>query len=566
MPDELAHVLQRLGKGTVARKLESPTPDFKVPSTSPKATFVNVTEAAVCFANSAGGTIVLGVSDDVAGPGALVGTEIAPEILRRAVYERTSPGLDVSVDSLVVDSVALLVVTVPEGLEVYGTSTGRYCWRRGTDCVPMTADDVARLREERRGDDWSARSARRGGLEEVDATALARARELLSGVPAPGTAALSRGSDTDLLRGLGLLTPAGALTHAGWLMFARRPSGEQASIVYQYRRVAGGEPDAVLHLGEPLLLAVERLLEAAALRLVQTPVNLAGGQQVAVPDFPPAAVREALLNAGVHGDHRTGRPIQVEHSPEWLTVTSPGPLVAGVTPQNILRHRHRARFRLLFTAFRHLGLVEQVGAGVDRMYREMLRFGRTPPRIVEDRDQVSVTFVADEPNTRIARFVNTLPHRDRDDLDVLLVLGMLRRRRAVNAPAVAVEIQRPAADAQLLLRRLSEGERPLLEPTAGSSHRRQPNYRLRGPALAELGSAVAYHRAPSTERDRKIIEHLTEYGSINNRTVQNLFDVDVHRASAILRDLVERDLVVRTSDQTRGLSVRYGPGPALRTD
>ncbi len=285
-----------------------------------------------------------------------------------------------------------------------------------------------------------------------------------------------------------------------------------------------------------------------------------------MPDFPPTAVREALLNAAVHGDHRTGRPIQVEHSPGWLTVTSPGPLVAGVTPQNILRHPHRARFRLLFTAFRHLGLVEQVGAGIDRMYREMLLIGRTPPRIHEDQDQVSVTFSADEPNIRIARFVNTLPYADRDDLDLLLVLGMLRRRRAVNAPAVAVEIQRPASDAELLLRRLSEGEQPLLEPTAGSSHRRQPNYRLRGPVLAKLGSAVAYHRVPSTERDRKIIEHLTEYGSINNRTVQNLFDVDVHRASAILRDLVERNLVVRTSDQTRGQSVRYGPGPGQLQD
>ncbi|MGH3938744.1 MAG: AlbA family DNA-binding domain-containing protein, partial [Pseudonocardiaceae bacterium] len=72
-------------------KLESPTLDFKVPSTNPKATFINIAEAAVCFANSVGGTIVLGVSDDVAGLGALVGTDVAPEILRRAVYERTSP-------------------------------------------------------------------------------------------------------------------------------------------------------------------------------------------------------------------------------------------------------------------------------------------------------------------------------------------------------------------------------------------------------------------------------------------------------------------------------------------
>jgi ATP-dependent DNA helicase RecG len=85
---------------------------------------------------------------------------------------------------------------------------------------------------------------------------------------------------------------------------------------------------------------------------------------------------------------------------------------------------------------------------------------------------------------------------------------------------------------------------------------------LRGSVLAELGSAVAYHRAPSDERDRKIVEHVDEYGSINNRTVQNLFDIDVYRASAVLRDLVARDVLVRSSEQTRGNAVRYGAGPA----
>ncbi len=563
MADEVSGALKRLRKGTVARKLESATLDFKTPSTSQRATFINVAEAAVCFANATGGTVVLGIADDVAWPNALIGTDLPAETLRRAIYERTAPALDVAVEPLTFEGTALLLVNVGEGLEVYGTSTGRYCWRRGTDCLPMTADDVGRLREERRGDDWSARSARAGGVELVDATALARARELLAGVPSAGVAALAGGNTRDLVAGLGLLTHAGALTHAGWLLFARRRKAGPASIVYQYRRRSGGEPDTVLHLEGPLLPAVERLLEAVELRLVQTPVNLAGGQQVAVQDFPVAAVREALINAVVHGDHRTGRPVQVEHSPGWLTVISPGPLVAGVTPENILRHPSRARFRLLFSAFRHLGLVEQVGAGVDRMYRELLRFGRNPPRISEDRDQVSVTFVADEPNVRIARFVNSLPAADRDDLDVLIVLSALRRRRSVSASAVASEIQRPVTDAQALLRRMSEGEATLLEPTAGSAHRRQPNYRLRGSVLAQLGSAVDYHRAPTIERDRKIVDHLAEYGSINNRTVQNLFDVDVYRASAILRDLVEREVVVRTSEQTRGQAVRYGRGPAF---
>jgi ATP-dependent DNA helicase RecG len=560
--DEVDTALRQLRRGVRARKLESHTLDFKAPSRSPKDTFANLTEAAVCFANAAGGTIVLGVADDTAGSAAFVGTELTAAAVRRAIYERTSPGLDVTVVEHVVQDHTVLVITVPEGLEVYGTARGQYSWRRETDCSPMTADDVGRLREERASEDWSARSAGGGGPDQVDPAALARARALLLLVPERGVASLADATSRDLLGGLGLLTPRGSLTNAGWLMFGPRGERELPRIIYQHRHAAGGEPDRVVRMSEPLLLAVDRLFELVEARLSYSPVNLWGGQQLAVADYPPVATREALLNAVVHGDHRTGRPVQVEHSPDWLTVVSPGPLVAGVTPHNILRHPHRARFRSLFNAFRHLGLVEQVGQGIDRMYREMLRFGRTPPRIADDRDQVSVTFTADRPNIRIARFVARLPSNEQDDLDVLLILNALRKRRSVTARDMASEIQRPVDETQALLRRLADDDHGLLEPSQGTIGRRLPNYRLRGAVLADLGPAVAYHRAPSSERERKIVEHISEYGSINNRTVQNMFDVDVYRASAILRDLVVREVLVRTSEQTRGQTVRYGPGPA----
>lgn len=111
-------------------------------------------------------------------------------------------------------------------------------------------------------------------------------------------------------------------------MFGPRSERELPRVIYQHRQAAGSEPDRVLRITEPLVLAVDRLFETVEARLTYTPVNLPGGQQLAVADFPPVALREALLNAVVHGDHRTGRPIQVEHSPDWLTIASPGPLVA----------------------------------------------------------------------------------------------------------------------------------------------------------------------------------------------------------------------------------------------
>jgi ATP-dependent DNA helicase RecG len=564
MQEQVEVALRRLTRGTTARKLESHTLDFKAPSHAAKDTFANLTDAAVCFANGAGGTVVLGVADHVAGPTALVGTDLTAAAVRRAIYERTSPGLDVDVEEHSVDGRRLLVISVPEGLEVYGTARGQYSWRRETDCLPMTADDVGRLREERASEDWSARSAGRGGAETTDQAAVARARTLLQLVPERGVAALGQASTPDMLAGLGLLTPRGSLTNAGNLMFGRQSGQELPRIIYQHRHAAGGEPDRVVRMPEPLLLAVDRLFELVEARLTFSPLNLPSGQQLAVADYPTAATREALLNAVVHGDHRTGRPIQVEHSPDWLTVVSPGPLVAGVTPSNILRHPHRARFRSLFNAFRLLGLVEQVGQGIDRMYREMLRFGRNPPRIVDDRDHVSVTFTADLPNIRIARFVASLPLDEQDDLDTLIILNLLRSRRSVIARDVAVEIQRSTDEAQQLLRRLADNDHRLLEPSQGTVGRKLPNYRLRGPVLAELGPAVSYHRTPSAERERKIVEHVAEYGSVNNRTVQNMFDVDVYRASAILRELVDREILIRTSEQQRGQTVRYGPGPGYR--
>lgn len=132
-------------------------------------------------------------------------------------------------------------------------------------------------------------------------------------------------------------------------------------LVYQYRQTPGGEAAFAKRWGTPMVTAFAEALEAITARVGITPVNTSGGQQLQVEDYPLAAVREALANALLHGDYRERRPVQIEHSPDALTVRSPGPLVAGITPDNILTVGSRARFPLLTGACRVLGLARNSG-------------------------------------------------------------------------------------------------------------------------------------------------------------------------------------------------------------
>ncbi|WP_131765130.1 hypothetical protein [Candidatus Protofrankia californiensis] len=79
-----------------------------------------------------------------------------------------------------------------------------------------------------------------------------------------------------------------------------------------------------------------------------------------------------------------------------------------------------------------------------------------------------------------------------------------------------------------------------------------------------LGTALAYRVRNADEIDRRIVEHVREYGWITNRTIQNLFTVDVYQARRWLAGLRQRGLLEQvTEGRSSGPGIRYGPGPAF---
>ena len=531
-------------------------PGFQQDGRGVKESYRIALDAALCLANTVGGSVVFGVVDDAAGAAALVGSGLDPVEVRRYVHDNTRPQLLVEVVEHEFRGHRLVVLVVEADQELYCDNRGRAPHRIGTECVGMDPATQQRVREERRGFDPSAAPA---PDEAVDPVAVARARQRLQASLRPERAGLAKLSDEDLLRALGVSDAAGRLLDAGH----RLVGIDGVQVLYTHRESPGGEPRVVERLTGSLLVVYDRVMALVSLRRQLTPVTLPDGQQLQVEDFPELAVREAIGNAMIHRDYRLSGPVVIEHSPSVLVVTSPGPLVAGVTVDNILTHPSKPRNRVLAGAVRTLELAEEVGRGVDRMYREMIRSGRPTPTIEATFEQVRVALFGGAPNINIARYVAQVDPGVRDDTDAMIVLLRLCTTRTVNAGQLAPLLQKSVPEAEASLRHLASEPVAMIEPTRQSIRAAHPNYRFREGTVKQLGSAVPYARHTSDELDPRVVAHVHEYGRITNATVQNLFNVSMPRARQILAGLVDRKILIKTSKAQRGPTVEYGPGAHL---
>lgn len=84
--------------------------------------------------------------------------------------------------------------------------------------------------------------------------------------------------------------------------------------------------------------------------------------------LPPAAVREAVINAVVHADYaQRGAPIRISIFDDRLEVENPGLLPFGLTVEDLHHGISKLRNSVLGRVFHALGLIEQWGSGIQRM-------------------------------------------------------------------------------------------------------------------------------------------------------------------------------------------------------
>ena len=558
---QIDEALSKLRAGASADALESHRLEFKQEDPNLKRTFEILADAVVCLANADGGEIILGVTDLPGPHGSLQGISLSTtaDLVVRGIFDRTRPSLSVPVEERFEDGARLLVITAPRGATFYANARGTATRRVGKQCQPFPPEQQKQALASRGLFDWSAQTSG-CDLKAIDPDEMGRLRRLLR---AAGRDDAAKADDISLLRDLRLTTPDGKITNAGLLLIGSeemiRRSIASYGYAYQYRPTPGSEASSRLREAKPILTAVERLLDAVETRRSVHPINTAGGVQLQLYDYPSNAVRELVVNALVHRDYQIEGSVDLEHSLEQLTIGSPGGLVFGVTPENILTHPSTPRNRLLLETVTTLQLAERTGQGIDRVYREVLRLGKPPPEFRDDGKRVNVVLQGGTGNESFARFVNAdLDPVQGGDLEILLGLSALRSKKTLSAESLAPRIQRSPSEAQAVLERMVHAG--LIEPSRRSARQPFPTYSLAASSLAGMGRAVTYHLRRGVGVDHKVVQHVNEYGHITNQTLRRLFDLNIYQARDLLRDMQSRELLRKIDDKTAGPGVRYGPG------
>lgn len=561
--DSLSEALQQVLDGALADSLETEVLDFKRdPHTvtgrgaprNPQAHLVEeLVDAVVCFANARGGRIILGVDDRTPGPEAFKGTQADSAALRNRIYGNTRPQLTVPIEEIEFSGARLLVITVPEGLDLVTDSKGKALARQGTSCAPLTEDARRALAHVRRNPDLTARPSERS-WSEVSPAAMRQARVLLDQLVDLRNQ-MADLDDASLLRALNLIDREDRLLIAGEILFC---APEQDMLDILTRPAAGAEP-SVRRRREPLVLLLPHALETirATIDPEVAHIALAGGQEIALPDFSPIAVDEAVTNALVHRDYFRPERAVIDHSPNALRVWSPGGLPFGVTEDRLLSTVSTPRNATLMAAMQQLGLAERASRGIDRMFREQVRVGQQIPGIRADEYSVEVYFTSGAPNRAFAGYVASLPRAIRENVDAMLSLVHLCQRPALTLADGARLLQVSEAEAKDRLDSLGTGTDALIERDGDA--RRGVRWRLRPPVATALGTAVQ-HRARADSARPRVEAHLKEYGWITNKTIRNMFDLDIQQATQILNELRAANVVVKDPDgPQRGPSIRWLP-------
>lgn len=402
----------------------------------------------VAFANTAGGTLLVGVENRSARVRGVPEPLDLEERIANLVSDHIAPRLVPQIEVLRWRSTQVLAVQVhpspgrPHYLKREGLDTGVYV-RVGSTNRRADRELIEELRRFARGVAYDEQP-----MPDLDSEALdfRAASESFASIRRIGR------RDLETLRLLTDYQGRKVPTVGGVLLFGRDRAHHFPDAWIQVGRFLGTDRSRIVDRDEIRSASVRAVEEAIA--FVQKH-QLHGAEIGAVRrrerwSLPPVAVREAVINAVAHADYaQRGAPLRIAIFDDRLEVENPGLLPFGLTVEDLPHGVSKLRNRVIGRVFHELGLIEQWGSGVQRMtracheaglaapvfqemgtrFRVTLASARIGPRVLDETDQAIVDAMAGTKGlltSEIAKVIGLSPRATRTRLARLVASGIVR--------------------------------------------------------------------------------------------------------------------------------------------
>jgi len=370
---------------SLTQQVEGKTLEFKRDLSSPRPFLKTL----VAFANSAGGKLVIGVTDDRG----VVGVEFPldeEERLANFIAEGISPRLVPNIEMVTVEGRTLLVVEVflsgsrPHFVKSEGMERGVYV-RLGSTNRQADPQLIAELQRGVSGVSFDALPMPDLTQDALDLGAINKDFEG------------RRKVDVQMLQSLRILVKDQERlvpSQGGILLYGleRRQYFDDAWI--QCGRFIGNDKSDIfdhIDIHNPLPKAVDEImlfLKKHAMR----GSDFSDIRRKDIWSIPVKMLREVVINALVHADYsRRGTPTRVGFFDDRIEIESPGLLLPGLTIEDIKQGVSQIRNPVIARVFRELDLIEQWGSGIPGIFHQAATDNLPEPSIEEIAGRIRFT-------------------------------------------------------------------------------------------------------------------------------------------------------------------------------
>ena len=395
----------------------------------------DICKEVIAFANTKGGTLYIGVSDD----GSVVGVKNADQVilqLNNMIRDSIKPDVTMFVGYKTqhVGDKDIIAVTIQKGtdrpyyLGSKGLKPSGVYVRNGTSSDPATDTAIRRMIKETDGDSFESMRS----LEQNLSFEAAKKQFEKQNIP----------FDTAKMQTLGMISADGIYSNVALLLSDQCPSTIKAATFsgedkgsFQDRREFGGS----------LFQQMEELYSYLDMRN-QTKATFDGLYRIDTRDYPENALREALLNSLVHRDYSFRASTLVSVYADRIEFVSVGGLPSGIALDDIMLGLSVCRNPKLAAIFYRLQLIEAYGTGMPKIMRAYTE-SELKPKIEVSSNAFKITLPnrnagANHTETlvgtvkgdekRILDFIGSHGHIVRSDVDQLLEVSQATANRILK--------------------------------------------------------------------------------------------------------------------------------------